>query len=50
MHYKTPKINFLETEEQFVDAMPNVERLESTSFDTADLEKSEPLVIVPAAP
>jgi L-ascorbate metabolism protein UlaG (beta-lactamase superfamily) len=51
MHYKTDKINFLETEEAFVDAMPKAERLSSPSFDTADLEKgSEPLVIVPAAP
>ena len=51
MHYKTPKINFLETEESFVGAMPKVERLTSPSFDTADLEKgSEPLVIVPAVP
>jgi L-ascorbate metabolism protein UlaG (beta-lactamase superfamily) len=51
MHYKTPKISFLETEEAFVDAMPKAQRLDSTSFDTANLEKgSEPLVIVPAAP
>ena len=51
MHYKTDKINFLETEEAFVDAMPKTEPLPSPSFDTADLEKgSEPLVIVPAAP
>lgn len=51
MHYQTPKISFLETEESFVAAMPKTERLTSPSFDTADLEKgSEPLVIVPAAP
>jgi L-ascorbate metabolism protein UlaG (beta-lactamase superfamily) len=51
MHYKTPKINFLETEEAFVAAMPKAERLASSSFDTTDLEKSsEPLVIVPAVP
>jgi L-ascorbate metabolism protein UlaG (beta-lactamase superfamily) len=51
MHYKTEKINFLDTEEAFVDAMPKAERLSSPSFDTADLEKgSEPLVVVPAAP
>jgi L-ascorbate metabolism protein UlaG (beta-lactamase superfamily) len=51
MHYKTPQISFLETEDSFVDAMPKTERLDSPSFDTADLEKdSEPLVIVPAAP
>jgi L-ascorbate metabolism protein UlaG (beta-lactamase superfamily) len=51
MHYKTEKINFLETEEAFVDAMPSAQRLDSPSFDTADLEKvSEPVAIVPAAP
>ncbi|HEX4752909.1 MAG TPA: MBL fold metallo-hydrolase [Solirubrobacterales bacterium] len=51
MHYKTPKISFLETEESFVAAMPKTQRLDSPSFDTADLEKgSEPLVIVPAVP
>jgi L-ascorbate metabolism protein UlaG (beta-lactamase superfamily) len=51
MHYKTPKINFLETEEAFVEAMPNTDRLSGSSFDTADLEKGDaPLVVVPAAP
>jgi L-ascorbate metabolism protein UlaG (beta-lactamase superfamily) len=51
MHYKTPKISFLETEEAFVEAMPKAERLSSSSFETADLEKGDgPLVIVPAAP
>ncbi len=51
MHYKTAKINFLETEESFVEAMPNTERLASASFDTADLAKGDgPLVVVPAAP
>jgi L-ascorbate metabolism protein UlaG (beta-lactamase superfamily) len=51
MHYKTARINFLDTEESFVASMPKAERLSSPSFDTADLEKgSEPLAIVPAAP
>jgi len=51
MHYRTPKIGFLETEEEFVDAMPSTERLTSPSFDTNDLERGDaPLVIVPAAP
>src|ERR1700760_2815868 len=51
MHYRTPKISFLDTEESFVDAMPNVERLSSNSFETADLDKGDaPLVVVPAAP
>jgi L-ascorbate metabolism protein UlaG (beta-lactamase superfamily) len=51
MHYKTAKINFLETEESFVAAMPASQLLLSSSFDTADLEKGAgPTAIVPAAP
>jgi len=51
MHYRTEKINFLETEEAFLDAMPEVERLASNSFETGELEKSGgPLVVVPATP
>jgi L-ascorbate metabolism protein UlaG (beta-lactamase superfamily) len=51
MHYRTGRINFLETEEEFVDAMPQAERLASSSFDTAELERNDtPLVVVPAAP
>jgi L-ascorbate metabolism protein UlaG (beta-lactamase superfamily) len=51
MHYKTAKINFLDTEESFVAGMPRTQRLASSSFDTADLERgSTPLAIVPAAP
>ena len=51
MHYKTPKISFLETEAEFVDAMPKTQRLDSPSFETASLEKGDtPLAIVPAAP
>jgi L-ascorbate metabolism protein UlaG (beta-lactamase superfamily) len=51
MHYKTERINFLETEDAFVDAMPNAERLEGTGFDTTDLERTaEPTAVVPAAP
>jgi L-ascorbate metabolism protein UlaG (beta-lactamase superfamily) len=50
MHYKTPRISFLETEDAFLDAMPAAIRLDSPSFDTADLTKGEPTAIVPAAP
>jgi L-ascorbate metabolism protein UlaG (beta-lactamase superfamily) len=51
MHYKTDKINFLETEEAFVEAMPRAERLASPSFDTAELGKGDgTVVVVPAAP
>jgi L-ascorbate metabolism protein UlaG (beta-lactamase superfamily) len=51
MHYRTEKINFLDTEESFVAAMPSAQRLDSPSFDTAELSKAgEPTAVVPAAP
>jgi L-ascorbate metabolism protein UlaG (beta-lactamase superfamily) len=51
MHYRTPRISFLETEEEFLAAMPHVERLDGTSFETGDLARgARPLVVLPAAP
>ena len=51
MHYRTPRIGFLETEEEFLGLMPRVERLDEPHFDTADLPEDEgPTTVVPAAP
>lgn len=51
MHYRTERINFLAPVDDFVAAMPSAVRLDSSSFDTADLERgAEPTAIVPAAP
>jgi L-ascorbate metabolism protein UlaG (beta-lactamase superfamily) len=51
MHYRTPKIGFLETADGFLERMSRVRRLTGTGFDTADLEAEEgPVVIVPATP
>jgi L-ascorbate metabolism protein UlaG (beta-lactamase superfamily) len=52
MHYRTPRISFLETEEAFVELMPHVERLSTPVFETAELpvEDGAPVVVVPAAP
>lgn len=51
MHYRTPRIGFLETEEEFVAAMPRVERMRAPSFDTAALEREErPTAVVAATP
>lgn len=51
MHYRTHRVDFLETEEEFVDRMPQATRLESPSFDTADLpDGGGPIAVVPAAP
>ena len=51
MHYRTPRIGFLETEEEFVERMPRVERLQGSGFDTTELPEAEgTLAVVPAAP
>jgi L-ascorbate metabolism protein UlaG (beta-lactamase superfamily) len=51
MHYRTPKISFLDTEEEFVALMPRVERMPEPAFDTAAIPVSDgPVVVVPAAP
>jgi len=51
MHYRTPRIGFLETEEAFLELMTHVERLPGASFDTATLPVEDaPVVVVPAAP
>jgi len=51
MHYRTPRIGFLETEEEFATAISRVKRLESPSFETGDLERGDgPVAVVVAAP
>jgi L-ascorbate metabolism protein UlaG (beta-lactamase superfamily) len=51
MHYRTPRIGFLETEEAFVALMDHVHRCDTPSLDTDALpESAGPLVVVPAAP
>jgi L-ascorbate metabolism protein UlaG (beta-lactamase superfamily) len=51
MHYRTPKIGFLEDAEEFLGLMDHVERLETASFETGELTDVDgPLVVVPAAP
>jgi L-ascorbate metabolism protein UlaG (beta-lactamase superfamily) len=51
MHYRTPRTGFLETEEEFTAAMPRVERLSESSFDTSELPEADgTLVVLPAAP
>ncbi|HEY6654970.1 MAG TPA: MBL fold metallo-hydrolase [Solirubrobacterales bacterium] len=51
MHYRTPRIGFLETEEEFVGLMPHVERPSENAFETTELPDSDgTLVVVPAAP
>jgi L-ascorbate metabolism protein UlaG (beta-lactamase superfamily) len=51
MHYRTPRIGFLETAEEFLAGAQNVARLDAAAFETGELEQVVgPLVVVPAAP
>jgi L-ascorbate metabolism protein UlaG (beta-lactamase superfamily) len=50
MHYRTPRIGFLETADAFLERMAHVERLDSPGFDTEALPGDAPLAVVPAAP
>jgi L-ascorbate metabolism protein UlaG (beta-lactamase superfamily) len=48
MHYRTPRVNFLEPADAFLERMPDVTRLDSAGFDTEALDS--PGAVVPAAP
>jgi L-ascorbate metabolism protein UlaG (beta-lactamase superfamily) len=51
MHYRTPRIGFLETADAFLELFADVHRLETPRFDTADLPTREQTVaVVPATP
>ena len=51
MHYRTPRIGFLETADAFLELFADIERCATTTFDTAQLAVAEqPLVVVPAVP
>ncbi len=51
MHYRSPRISFLETADAFLEAAAQVERTGGPAFDTTALPGADgPLVVVPAAP
>jgi L-ascorbate metabolism protein UlaG (beta-lactamase superfamily) len=50
MHYRTPRIGFLEPADEFLERMPNVVRFAGPAFDTSELDGERPLAVVPAAP
>jgi L-ascorbate metabolism protein UlaG (beta-lactamase superfamily) len=51
MHYRTPRIGFLETADAFLEKLPSVDRLSETGFDTDSLAADGgPRAVVPAAP
>jgi L-ascorbate metabolism protein UlaG (beta-lactamase superfamily) len=51
MHYRTPRISFLETADAFLELLAHVERLPGAAFDTDALPVEDvPVAVVPAAP
>ncbi|MGN6274484.1 MAG: MBL fold metallo-hydrolase [Solirubrobacterales bacterium] len=51
MHYRTPRIGFLEPADEFLGLADRVERFEMPSFETADLpDGTGPVAVVPKAP
>ena len=51
MHYRTERIGFLETADEFLAAMGETVRLQDTAFETSSLpQEGGPTAIVPAAP
>jgi L-ascorbate metabolism protein UlaG (beta-lactamase superfamily) len=51
MHYRTPKLGFLDTADAFLDTFSQVHRLPQPSFETAELPSGEETIaVVPAAP
>jgi len=51
MHYRTPRIGFLETADAFLEGQAYVERLQGSVFDTAALPvQDDAVAVVPAAP
>jgi L-ascorbate metabolism protein UlaG (beta-lactamase superfamily) len=51
MHYRTHRMGFLETEEEFAGLMPKVERPSENAFDTAELPDGDgTIAVVPTAP
>jgi L-ascorbate metabolism protein UlaG (beta-lactamase superfamily) len=51
MHYRTPRIGFLETADAFLELSAHVERLAEPVFDTGALPVEDlPVAVVPAAP
>jgi L-ascorbate metabolism protein UlaG (beta-lactamase superfamily) len=51
MHYRTSRIGFLETADDFLAHAERIARLDQPVFETGELEQTDgPLVVVPAAP
>lgn len=51
MHYRTPRIGFLEPVDAFLERMPHTHSVETPLIDTAELPQADgPLVVLPGVP
>jgi L-ascorbate metabolism protein UlaG (beta-lactamase superfamily) len=50
MHYRTPKIGFLEPADEFLELIGDVKALDAPNFETSDLPSNGRLAVVPAVP
>jgi L-ascorbate metabolism protein UlaG (beta-lactamase superfamily) len=51
MHYRTPRVNFLESADAFIERSDDARQLDSPAFETAELAGGDgPVVVVLAAP
>jgi L-ascorbate metabolism protein UlaG (beta-lactamase superfamily) len=51
MHYRTPRVGFLETADTFLEGFAHVERLAGPAFETRQLPvEDQTIAVVPAAP
>ncbi len=51
MHYRTPRIGFLDTADEFLARFERVERLPHSAFDTNELPSHDrPVIVVPEVP
>jgi L-ascorbate metabolism protein UlaG (beta-lactamase superfamily) len=51
MHYRTPRISFLDTADAFLERSEHVEHTPEPAFETSELPATDgPLVVVPAVP
>ncbi len=51
MHYRTPRISFLDGEQEFVGAIGASSRVGASGFETDELDRVEgPLAVIPVAP
>jgi L-ascorbate metabolism protein UlaG (beta-lactamase superfamily) len=50
MHYRTPRVGFLEPADEFLAAFQHVAKLDAPGFELDELPDETPIAVVPAAP